>query len=93
LAQKIDIRVEEQASGGVAVFAGESFLVFEGIKREVKAEAVATNGLSTTSILMSETNAPLNSSGGELAGLVLARDQIAGDFIDNIDDFARALTF
>jgi flagellar hook-associated protein 1 FlgK len=93
LARLVDIRVEEQPSGGVAVFAAGDFLVFEGQARHVEVANEADRGLTIGRLRMSDTDAPLLVGSGEVAGLYAARDEILAGFLDNLDDFARTLAF
>ncbi len=93
LAEIIDIRVEEQPSGGVAVFAEGTFLVFEGSLRHVEVERESDRGVTVSSLRIAETEAILPAGSGELAGLIEARDEIAGGFLEQLDDFAATLAF
>ena len=93
LAGLIDIRVREQPSGGVVVYSGSDYLVFEGIGREVEVVLDSDRGLSIADIHMKTTDAPLNPASGELRGLLDARDLIMGDFLNQLDDFSRTLAF
>ncbi len=93
LAGIIDIKVVEQDSSDVTVFAGGEYLVFEGTSRPVKTELVSDRGLNTVQIKLAATDAPLNVSSGKLSGLLASRDQVLGGFIDQLNDFARTLTY
>lgn len=93
LAKLINVRVEEQPSGGVVVFTGGDYLVYEGFSREVEVQLSTDRGLSVGEIRLVETQSPLEVSAGEVAGLYQARDQILGGFLDDLDDFARTLAF
>lgn len=93
LAKLIDIRVKEQPNGSLAVYSGGDFLVFEGIARQVEVVLQTDRGLAAADIHLAETDAPLRAASGELAGLLAARDQIMGGFLDQLDQFARTLTF
>ncbi|MEX0936356.1 MAG: flagellar hook-associated protein FlgK [Pirellulales bacterium] len=93
LSKLVDIRVAEQSSGGVAVFVGGEFLVFEGERREVAAESTSDRGIRTDSVLIADTNSPLNVNSGELAGLLDARDSVLGGFLDNLDHLAGTLAY
>jgi flagellar hook-associated protein 1 FlgK len=93
LSRLIDIRVEEQPSGGVAVFTGGDYLVFEGQSRPVTVALSTDRGLSIGEIRLVDTESPLEISSGGVAGLVQARDGALGGFLDELDDFARTLAF
>ncbi|ASV76950.1 Flagellar hook-associated protein FlgK [Thermogutta terrifontis] len=91
LASLIDIRVEEQPSGGVAVYSGGFFLVYEGTARQVSVARRSDRGLAISEIRLDETNSPLEVNSGELHGLLVARDSILGGFLDQLNEFSAAL--
>jgi len=94
LSKLTDIQVAEQPTGSVTVFTGGEFLVFENIARTVEAKPIKDSGGTTVEqIKIVETDSPLNSSSGELAGLAAARDEVIGGFLDQIDEFTRTLIF
>lgn len=93
LATLIDIRVQEQPSGGVTVYSGGDFLVFEGTRREVEVVMDTDRGIAVSDIYLSETHSPLSATAGELAGLKHARDDVLGDFLGQLDDFASTIVF
>jgi flagellar hook-associated protein 1 FlgK len=93
LAALIDIKVTEQPSGGMALYVAGDFLVFEGQRREVEVALSSDRGLSVANIEVAETKSPLQISGGEVGGLIAARDTVLGGFLDQLDEFAQTLTF
>jgi len=93
LAELIDIRVEEQESGGVTVYTGGDFLVYEGTMRQVETVLESEGGLSAAEIRLVETDSLLDPQSGELRGLTAARDEILGGFLDGLNDLARTLAF
>jgi flagellar hook-associated protein 1 len=93
LSNLIDIRVAEQPSGGVAIYRGGDFLVFEGTKREVEVVLDTNRGMTVADIHLKDTDSPLNPSSGELKGLLIARDDVLGKFVDDLDAFARTFAF
>lgn len=93
LAELIDIRVQEQASGAVTVFSGGEYLVFESHARDVRVQLNSDRGMSVAEIQIAETESALNSTSGELAGLLKSRDEILGGFIDQLNDFAATFAF
>ena len=93
LAEIISIQVREQPSGGVAVYSGAEFLVFEGVRREVAVVLESDRGLTVADVHLAETDAPLQLTGGRVQGLITARDDILGGFLDRLDDLAGTLAF
>ena len=91
LAKLIDIRVIEQPSGGVVVYNGGDFLVYEGVSRQVEAVLDADTG--HFNIHLTETDAQLNPTSGQLHGLLEARDSVLGGFLTQLDDFTSTLAF
>ena len=89
LSKYIKINVQEQESGAVAVFVGGDYLVSNGIHREVyTAYNLKTKG---NEVRIVETDSPLQTNQGTLASTVLARDQIFGEYVDQIDAMATRL--
>jgi len=93
LAKLIDIRVIEQQSGGVTVYRGGDFLVFEGTKREVEVVLDTDRGMTVADIHMKDTDAALKPTSGELRGLLDARDEVLGTFHDQLNDFASTFIY
>lgn len=93
LADLVSIKVEEQQNGAVVVYCGDTYLVYGGTSRTVDVRTTSINGQPSSAIYVSETNAPLDSSSGELAGLTTTRDKILGGFLDELDTFAGTLIY
>lgn len=93
LAKLIDIQVYEQESGAVSVFTGGEYLVVDGQLRTVKIEQSTDRGLTVSEIRIAETDSALNLTSGEVAGLVKSRDDVLGNFLDTLDNFANTLVF
>lgn len=91
LAQILDITAIEQPTGDVSVYVGGDYLVFQGTARPVTIEQTTDRGQTVSRIKLIETDAPLFSSSGKLAGLVTSRDAILGGFLDSLNDFATTL--
>lgn len=91
LSEITDIRVEELPSGGVAVYAGSNYLVYEGISRHVQVTLTDDSGEALAGIEIVETGSQLESAHGRLAGLRSARDDVLGGFLDGLDNLASAL--
>jgi flagellar hook-associated protein 1 FlgK len=93
LAKLIDIRSVEQPTGDVTVFSGGEYLVFAGTAREVAVSTSDDRGLSIAEIRITETDAPIVTTSGKLAGLYSSRDEILGGAIDNLSAFTQAMIF
>ncbi len=93
LAKLVNIQVEEQANGAVNVFVGGDYLVFDGTTRLVETVVRADRGLGVYEVRLGQTDAQLRASSGELAGLLGARDQILGGYLDELNAYAATLIF
>lgn len=93
LSKLIDTRVTEQAGGAVNVYAGGDYLVFEGTSRQLTISQETNRGLSIANVRIAGIDAPVDTSSGELHGLVTGRDDILGGFLDQLDEFASTLIF
>jgi flagellar hook-associated protein 1 FlgK len=93
LSKLVGIRTKEQPSGAVNVYVGGDYLVFEGTWRKVETAYTIDRGLSAAQINLVDTNAPLDTQTGQLAGLLTSRDEILGGFLDQLDQFAGTLNF
>ncbi|HIQ19842.1 MAG TPA: flagellar hook-associated protein FlgK [Planctomycetes bacterium] len=93
LAELVDIRVEEQLSGGVAVYAGSDFLIIEGMGREVEVVMASEGGYPRAEVRIVATDSPLDISAGQLHGMIEARDEVLTGFLEGLDDLARTLAF
>lgn len=93
LSEIMDIRTVEQPTGSVTVFISGAFLVFDGHSRDVTTALSTDRNLSVAEIRLEETDAPINSKSGELAGLMTARDDVLGGFLDDLNHFTQTLTF
>ncbi len=91
LAILIDIRTAEQPNGSVSVYSNGDYLVFDGIHRSVQTVQAENDGLFTTNLHIAETDAPVGTSGGKIAGLVQSRDVIVSEFIRQLNTMAGAL--
>ncbi len=93
LAELIDIRVDEQEEGQANVSLNGIFLVSEGNYRQVKIVEESDNGFALSEVVLADTEEPIGQTSGRLAGLKIARDQIVGQFLDELDQFAATLIY
>lgn len=93
LSELIGIRAVEQKNGSVSVFAGGEYLVTDGIAKQVYADAEPRDGTNFVEIKIVGFESPLQTDTGRLAGLVNSRDHILGDFLGQLDNFAKSFAF
>jgi len=93
LSKLVDVTTQEQASGAINVFAGGDFLVFEGTFRSVEVNFSEGVGFNSATIFVKETDSRLRTESGKLAGLVEARDEILGGFLETLDEYAATMVF
>ena len=93
LASLIGIRVDEQPSGSVTISINGTFLVADGVRREVKVVQESIGGLVLADIRLADTDQTLSNNSGALSGLVTSRDTILGGFLQDLDNFAQTLIF
>jgi len=91
LATMIDVQTEEQPNGDVSVFLQGEYVVFQAVHRDLTVVLGTDRGQAVTEIRFTETDAPIQTSSGKLAGLLAARDAILGGFVDQLDSFTRVL--
>lgn len=91
LAKIVPIRVVEQPGGGVVVYSGGDFLVSEGISRKVRVVFESDRGLGKAEIRFVETDSPVDSSNGELHGMMTVRDDVLGGYLDRLERLRRHL--
>jgi flagellar hook-associated protein 1 len=88
LAEIIPVRVQELPSGAVDLFTGPDYLILGNNKQHLNSIMAPTeSSVATVNVELSRTRAPLGSGGGELNGLIQARDQVLTGFITQLDTF------
>ncbi len=93
LSELIGIRAVEQTNGAVSVFAGGEYLVLDGIARQVYADEVPRDGTNFVEVKIVDFESPLRTDTGKLAGLLNSRDSILGNFLSDLDRFAKSFAF
>jgi flagellar hook-associated protein 1 FlgK len=93
LSQLMNIKTQQQSDGTVSVFSGGQYLVLEGNTQSVQVAQSTNRGLTINSLELAGTNAPLNVSSGEVAGLINSRDNVLGGFLDQLNQFSGTLAF
>jgi flagellar hook-associated protein 1 len=93
LANLVNINAVEEASGAVNVFVDGDYLVFDGTTQLVTAETAMDRGVSVTALRLSKSQGLLRASAGEIAGLITARDDILGGFLNQLESFTGNLIY
>lgn len=94
LSEILPIRVHEQASGSIDVFTDNDFLILGGYTQQLEAVLAPTeSGLAEINVQTSLTRATVGTGGGELGGLIEARDQILNGYLNELDKFVGAVIF
>ncbi len=91
LSEILRVDVREQPSGALNVLVGGEFIVFEGHRQEVSLETSTENGPAVEYLVFEDSRSRIRATGGELAGLYDARDNIVRSFSNRLDDFASTL--
>jgi flagellar hook-associated protein 1 FlgK len=87
LSKLMDIRTVLQANGSVNVYVGSEPLVIGADNRGVALKQDTVNGEVTSTVIFKATSGKMGVTGGELGGLVQAREGV-GDVVDQIDGLA-----
>jgi len=93
LAEIADLEANESDTGVVNISVNGRFLVFEGTRREVVSQQTSEEGTVNNRIVFASDGGELIVTGGELGGIYAARDNILGNFLTSLDEFAGALAF
>ncbi len=91
LAKIIDIKTQEQPAGDVSVYSNGDYLIFEGTYRPVATTNIVKDGLTTSQLRIKETDAPVATSSGKIAGLLTSRDEITAGFLSKLNDLTKTL--
>jgi flagellar hook-associated protein 1 FlgK len=93
LAQLINIQTVEQPDGTISVYSGGNYLVAEGSSRKVGVVLDSDRGLAVANIHLLETDSGLDTSSGQLHGILDSRDNVLGGFLDQLNSFAGTLAY
>lgn len=93
LAEIVPIRFNEHDNGAVDVFIGSNTLILGGEKQHLEAFVGVDRGIQVTNVRLTDTKASIPGSGGLIRGIIDGRDQILGDFVDQLDTYASNLIF
>ncbi|HOB75273.1 MAG TPA: flagellar hook-associated protein FlgK [Phycisphaerae bacterium] len=91
LSELIQIEIREQPNGSVNVYVGNEPLVQHNVSRGITAQLDLANGEPRMVVRFADDNGPLALRGGQITGLVVARDTHVMGYMDALDGFAAAL--
>jgi flagellar hook-associated protein 1 FlgK len=91
----IDIRVIDTEGGAINIStSGGSSLLLNGTANKIQATSIENEaGYRRTGIEFADGGSPVSITGGRLAGLEIASDYVANDFLTQMDKFASNLVF
>lgn len=94
LSEIIPVNYHERKDGGVDVFTGSDFLVLNGITQQLETFSEVNRNVNVQSVRLTTTGTLIASTpGGELRGIIEGRDEILGQFVDDLDTFTSNLIF
>lgn len=91
LSKLANVSVRLDAQGAANVFIGNDYVVFQGTSRLLGTTNTADRGQTVANVVLQDTQAPLDVTGGEMGGLVQSRDTILGNFTDQLNSLASTL--
>ena len=87
LAEIIPIKVIDRPNTGSDIFYGNEFLLLNSESQHLKTTADTDRGVATVNIQLTTTETQVTGTSGELGGLLTGRDQVLGNFLDDLDQY------
>lgn len=91
LAEYIDIDVIENENGTASILYNNAAIVSHERYQKLEVEQVITGGVQLYQVKLEANGIPITGGKGILGGLIAARDDIVGSFINDWDKFANTL--
>ncbi|MEW5701243.1 MAG: flagellar hook-associated protein FlgK [Candidatus Zixiibacteriota bacterium] len=91
LSRQADVRVIEQSNGITRVFLGTMEIVSQDSSRALGTRTVGTGTSTRTQVVWAGSSIEVTVSGGELAGVIAARDQAIPEYQNMLDQLAGAI--
>ncbi len=91
LSKLINIRAIPQANGQVNVLIGSIPVVQGSTARPIGTTQTTTSSGTATNVIFTDNNDPITPTGGQIAGLITARDNGVNPAISTLDTFAAGL--
>ncbi len=93
LAEAVPIDFRENPNGSIDVFTEDDYLVLGNSFQTFEIVTEIDRGVAVNSVELSLTRSDVSRHGGQLAGIVEGRDDVLGQFVDDLDSLASALIF
>ncbi len=91
LAELFDVTVREQPDGSINVYIGSEPLIQGGASRGLTTEQLIDDGFARTVLRFADDGSPAPVGGGQVAGLITARDEEAYGRLAQLDELAAAV--
>jgi flagellar hook-associated protein 1 FlgK len=91
LGELVQIQVREQPAGSVNVYVGNDLFISGGMSRGVVSTLETTNDEPRAVMRFADNQQPVNLVGGQIAGLVVARDQDVMGHIEALNSLSAAI--
>jgi flagellar hook-associated protein 1 FlgK len=93
LSELLDVSVRPQANGAANVYIGNESLVDNGVSRGLSVMTHLDGEFERDEVVFADNSSRVAVGGGQLEGLIAARDEAAFGQIDGIDRLAAAVIF
>ncbi|NOT00814.1 MAG: flagellar hook-associated protein FlgK [Phycisphaerales bacterium] len=93
LAEIVDVRVRPQGNGSFNVYVGNESLVESGVSRGLRTTTRLDGAFARDEVVFADNGAQVAIHGGQLQGLIAARDQDAFGRLQQVDELAAGIIF
>lgn len=93
LSQIFPVNYVERENGVVDLYSGSDYVLISNRAQHLVTETKTDRGALVTTVHFDKSRTELSQAGGELKGVVEARDEILGGFIDDLDQLAGTFIF
>jgi len=93
LSEIIPVTFNEQANGSIDIYSGGNFVLVGDRRQYLTTEAAVDRNVPVQTVTFTVSRSGLADSGGELGGVLEARDSILGGFVDQLDQLTGGLIY
>lgn len=93
LSEIMPVRVQLRENGMVDVYTGNELLINQSSFRTVETYRVVDHDVAVNRVRVAQTGNEVQPTGGELGGMLTARDQTYGDFVDEFNRLAESIVY